>query len=86
MRAAQITDGVVVNVIVVDSLDVLPDLVDAGDADIGDAWDGAQFIKSYTTALPVHPRMTEEEREALTLANSEMIAMLFEMMNGGGPQ
>ena len=86
MRAAVIQDGIVANIIVVDSLDVLPDLVDASDAEIGCSWDGAQFIKPYTPAVPVHPRMTEEEKEALTLANSEMIAMLFEMMTGGGPQ
>ena len=86
MRAAVIRNGIVVNIIVVESLDVLPDLVDAGDAEIGHSWDGAQFTKPYKPAVPVHPRMTEEEKEALTLANSEMIATLFEMMTGGGPQ
>lgn len=44
MRAHQIKDGKVVNTIVVESLDVLPNLVDAAfGGKIGDLWDGATF-------------------------------------------
>lgn len=45
MHAAVIENGVVVNLIVVDSLDALPDLIDGEGAAIGDLWDGTQFVK-----------------------------------------
>lgn len=45
MRAAKIIDGIVDNIIEVDSLDVFPDLVDAGDCCIGDLWNGSVFSK-----------------------------------------
>lgn len=85
MRAAVIQDGVVTNIIIVESLDDLPNLVDSGDAHIGDAWDGAKFIRAERPVVPPEkPRMTEEEKEQLILSQSEMIAMLFEMVLGGG--
>jgi hypothetical protein len=46
MRAHIITDGKVINTIVVDSLDILPNLIDAeSGGTIGDLWDGASFSK-----------------------------------------
>lgn len=46
MRAAVIQDGVVQNIIEVQSLDFMPGLVAATDAaDIGDRWDGSAFSK-----------------------------------------
>jgi hypothetical protein len=44
MKAAQIEDGRVANVILVDSLELLPNLVDGESANIGDLWDGSVFI------------------------------------------
>jgi hypothetical protein len=45
MRAHQIKDGIVVNTIIVDSLDFLPNLIDAEQGgQIGDLWDGKEFI------------------------------------------
>ena len=46
MKAAVIKDGKVVNHIIVNSLDILPGLVDAGDSKIGDSWDGESFATS----------------------------------------
>ena len=88
MRAAVIENGKVTNIIVVESLDIFPNLVDAEGANIGDDWDGVQFVKPPTppTPDPTPPRMTEEEKEALLLAQSEMIALLFERLQGGSVQ
>lgn len=48
MKAAIIENGLVTNIIVVDSLNALPNLIDAGNAGnagIGDSWDGVAFSK-----------------------------------------
>lgn len=46
MRAHQIENGIVINTIVVDSFDVLPNLIDAENGGaIGDLWDGRSFSK-----------------------------------------
>ena len=87
MRAAIVKDGVVTNIIVVESLDDLPNLRDGSEARIGDTWDGVQFIRAEQPIIPLEkPRMTEEEREQLILSQSEMIALLFEAVLGGGTQ
>jgi hypothetical protein len=67
MRAAQIENGIVVNVIEVESLDVFDGLVEAQNADIGDAWDGAQFIQR------VEPSATAAEANAPILAALDTI-------------
>jgi hypothetical protein len=51
MRAAVIEDGIVSNIIEVQSLDVFLGLVSAAGAHIGDAWDG----KKFTSPAPVTP-------------------------------
>lgn len=61
MKAAQITEGVVVNVIVVDSLDVIPGLIDGTGANIGDLWDGVTF-----TAPTPPPPTIEDIVNAMT--------------------
>jgi hypothetical protein len=45
MQAAIIQNGIVTNLIVVDSLDILPGLIDGTGATIGDGWDGTTFFK-----------------------------------------
>lgn len=52
MRAAVIENGIVSNIILVDSLDALPGLVAAADAHIGDTWDGATFSRP-APAVPI---------------------------------
>lgn len=44
MKAAILQGGRVINIIEVDSLDVFPDLLDAGDCAIGDVWNGSRFV------------------------------------------
>ena len=58
MKAAVIENGVVANLIVVNSLDVLPGLVDGEGADIGDLWDG----QSFTKPTPPAPTVADFER------------------------
>lgn len=50
MRAAVIEEGLVVNLIEVDTLNSFAGLtcVEAGDAHIGDAWDGMRFVRPAT--------------------------------------
>lgn len=61
MRAAIIDEaGNVVNVIEVESLDVLPGLIDGTNAAIGDTWDGEQFIKPTPAPTPA-PLPTEND-------------------------
>lgn len=43
MRAAIVENGVVINVIEVESLDVFPNLIDGEAAQIGGTWDGSVF-------------------------------------------
>ena len=45
MRAHVIKDGVVVNTIMVDSLDDFPNLIDGETGGVGDLWDGTTFTK-----------------------------------------
>lgn len=83
MKAAVIKDGVVTNIIVVDSLDILPDLLEAGDAEIGDRWDGIQFVKHQTQEEP--PQLTPEQARIAELEARQRIledALLELMLRG----
>lgn len=70
MKAAVIENGVVVNVIRVESLDVIPGLVDGEGAKIGDLWDGQQFTtpapalaaSDFEAALDAHLDAKAQER------------------------
>lgn len=68
MKAAQLTNNIVTNVIVVDSLDVIPGLIDGTNANIGDTWDGTQFIK------PAPPLPTLEDYDAALTAHLDSVA------------
>lgn len=45
MRAAQVKDGAVINIIEVLSLSDIAGVIDAKDCNIGDGWNGIEFIK-----------------------------------------
>ena len=62
MKAAQLYNGKVINVIEVDSLGFLPGLIDGEGAAIGDTWDGTEFIK------PTPPLPTLEDYDAALTA------------------
>lgn len=76
MRAAVIVDGVVDNIIEIESFDHLPDadLIAAPAASIGDKWDGEQFhspdMPPEEPELPVVPSSVtrRQARQALLLA------------------
>jgi hypothetical protein len=72
MIAAQIDAiGLVTNTIVVDSLNVIPGLIDGTGAAIGDTWDGAAFIRPPVVVLPptVPQSVTRRQaKQALLLA------------------
>jgi hypothetical protein len=66
MRAAIIENGVVANVIEVDSLDVIPGLIDGANAAIGDQWDGSVLIKPAPPAPSVPESISPRQfRQAL---------------------
>lgn len=55
MRAHQIENGKVINTIEVESLDFMPNLIDASSGTIGDLWDGVNFT------TPIKPRDIQAE-------------------------
>lgn len=61
MRAAVIVGGAVANVIEVESLDVIPGLIDGEDASIGDLWDGEAFTKQ---TVPIDLPATKAAKNA----------------------
>lgn len=70
MRAAQIINGLVANILEVNSYSVIPGLVDAQNANIGDGWDGAKFIKPVPPATPIPSSVTmRQARLALNAAS-----------------
>ena len=52
MIAAVLEDGVVVNLIVVESIDGMQGMVDGEGAQLGDTWDGAAFVKPASPPPP----------------------------------
>jgi len=70
MRAHVIENGVVVNTIEVDSIDFLPNLVEASSGAIGDTWDGTQFTSPPQPPTPVPTSVTMRQAcRALLAAN-----------------
>lgn len=66
MRAHVIKNGVVVNTIIVDSLDALPDLIPATHGDIGWLWDGQTLSEPLASPTPVPSEVSNAQaREAL---------------------
>ena len=69
MKAHIIENGVVVNTIVVDNLQVLPNLISAENGgSIGDLWDGQTFTPQEITAATAEPTKEQllAELQALT--------------------
>lgn len=64
VRAAQIENGKVINIIVANSLNEFTNLVDAGTASIGDIWDGQHF-----TPEPAEPTLTLADYDAALTAH-----------------
>jgi len=62
MIAAIIENGIVINRIVVDDLNVFPNLVDGENCSIGDLWDGQQFAKPSEDLSIGQWAITKEEK------------------------
>ena len=76
MRAHIIKDSKVHNTIVVDSLDVIPGLLDAEQGGvIGDLWDGVNFSKPIPTPEELAELAAEEARQAAIVAAKEELAL-----------
>lgn len=74
MRAHVITDGVVSNTVEVDSLDVIPGLIDADlfGGGIGDSWDGLA-ITPLPPPPPVVPQSVEMRQARLELFDAGLL-------------
>ena len=67
MKAHQIKDGVVINTIVVESLDIIPNLIDAAvGGSAGDTWNGTAIVKK--------PRDAEAEKVSVRNQRDSLIA------------
>tara|TARA_R110000822_G_scaffold205561_1_gene342063 strand:- start:1165 stop:1398 length:234 start_codon:yes stop_codon:yes gene_type:complete len=76
MIAHQIKDGLVVNTIVVDSLDVLPDLVEATEGGIGWSYSNGVFTAPTPSVSQEPTSPTREELLAQLSALSAQIQAL----------
>lgn len=71
MRAHVIEDGVVVNTIEVDSLDFMPDLVEATEGGIGWAYSGGSFIAPEETVSEEGQAISARSRRDILLRESD---------------
>ena len=82
MKAAVIKDGKVVNHILVDSLDIIPGLIDAGDSKIGDVWDGENF----STPIPLLETRLEElktQRQKIEFGGIDFNGVIIDTSRAG---
>jgi len=77
MNAHQLgASGVIINTIVVESLDMFPNLIDASvGGSIGDTWNGTEIIKKPPEPTPA-PAPTKEQLMAQLAALSAQIQAL----------
>jgi hypothetical protein len=76
MKAHIIENGVVVNTIVVDSLDFMPGLVAATEGSIGWLYDGAAFTNPNPPVVDAAPAPTKEQLMAELAALTAKIQSL----------
>lgn len=74
MRAHIIENGVVVNTIEVESLDVLPDLVEATEGGIGWTYDGENFTKPTDSSIEQAKSVREQRNQKLNESDWTQIA------------
>lgn len=80
MRVAVIEGGKVANIIEVESLDFLPNLIDAADGAIGDLWDGSTFSK---VVAPVEvPQIVTMRQARLAMLKAGLLANVQAAIDG----
>lgn len=92
MRAHIIENGVVTNTIEVESLDVIPGLIDASSGKIGDLWDGATFttppevvvIPRRFVPLDFFALFTDAEQLAIATAAIQNASILLWFQKASG--
>jgi hypothetical protein len=87
MRAHLIKGGKIINTIIVDSLDFMPNLIDAGiGGGIGDSWDGEKIIpapvefKTVEASVDIRKIALNEAKEALDSTDTKTIVALKDIL------
>ena len=80
MRAHQIQNGVVINTIEVDSLDVIPGLIEATEGSIGWLWDG-ESLTAPPPAPPVVPQVVTMRQARLALLGAGLLSGVAAAIN-----
>ena len=84
MKAHQIQNGVVINTIEVDSLDFLPNLIEATTGGIGWTWDGETFTAPPAPPTPI-PQSVTMRQARLALLGAGLLDTVETAIAGAGP-
>ena len=84
MKAHQIQNGVVVNTIEVESLDFLPNLIEATTGGIGWTWDGETFTAPPAPPTPI-PQFVTMRQARLALLAAGLLDLVETAIAGAGP-
>ncbi len=79
MKAAQIKNNIVINIIEVDSFDVFPNLVDPQNCQIGDSWDGVVFTPIASPGIV--PKAITMKQARLTLYAHNLLASVDSLID-----
>lgn len=84
MKAHQIQNGVVINTIEVDSLDFLPDLIEATEGGIGWTWDGTTLTAPPVPPAPIPAQVTMRQAR-LALLGAGLLDTVETAIMAAGP-
>ena len=84
MNAHQIQNGIVINTVVVESLDFLPNLIEATTGGIGWTWDGETFTAPPAPPTPI-PQSVTMRQARLALLGAGLLDTVETAIAGAGP-
>ena len=84
MKAHQIQNGVVINTIEVESLDFLPNLIEATEGGIGWTWDGETLTAPSAPPAPI-PQSVTMRQARLALLAAGLLSTVETAIAGVGP-